>query len=297
MGKLPVKINTTAGIKFPIHFLLGFSRSGTSLVMTYLRGHSSIETGYEEPNHLYRLMTSVKWEDDYASELGIEKEELQNMLASSISLFTQHFYKELCKKTNKKLAVLKHPWLNPHAPKLAQIFPEAKFIILLRHPYDVIASCIDFRTYDASASSMFPANLNKLIHLYLKHMKTLLNFQRVCGKDRILFVRFEDFLKSPRTFLQEIFTFLGVKSQDSFTTQLIHQAKNDLLPLVGRVLITSNIVQPEKKFFNLTNAEKQKIRGTLKPFLPTLGYDDYQNVKLTVKPAKIPKKLKEGNDV
>lgn len=266
----------------PIHFLLGFSRSGTSIIMTYLRAHPAIETGYEEPNHLFRLLTSINWSEAHEDELGISEEELERITERAINRFINVFYKELAKTTEKKVVVLKHPWLNVYIKNLIRIFPKAKVGILLRHPYDVIASCADFRDFDSMAEKMFPKDLDKLISLYLRHTKALLNVQRQAEK-RIALLKFEDFIAKPDWFLRSFFNFIGVAADADTVDFILKAGDKDSLAFTARVLETTQIFKPEKKFIRMSKEDQLKIRRRLFPMVKRLNYSD---VIMTKEPMK-----------
>ena len=257
----------------PIHFLLGFSRSGTSILMSLLRGHPNIETGYEEPNHLYRLLGAVRWVDEHEEELDISSDLIANLHDDSIGVFTNYFYSKLCEETGRSTVVLKHPWLNIYIRRLGGIFPEAKFVVLLRHPYDALASVIDFRDTDKQAEQMFPEDMNKLIDLYWKHMKTALSAVGVL-KGRILYERYENLIKSPGQVLGRMFKFYGVRHGSNIISDVIEKSKSEDLPLTARVLMTSKLIEPQDKWSKIKEEDRERIRNRLGPLLKKIGYED-----------------------
>ncbi len=260
-------------MSIPIHFLLGFSRSGTSILMSLLRGHPDIETSYEEPNALFRLMGALKWGDEHEEELGISSEKISHLHNDSIGVYTNYFYSELCKETGRSVVVLKHPWLNIYIRRLGVIFPEAKFVVLIRHPYDVLASTIDFRDTDNQAAAMFPEDLNKLIDLYWKHVKTSLNAFGTL-KDRVSYEKYEDLIKSPGQVLGRMFKFYGLKHGGHIISDVLDKAKHDKLPITARVLMTSKILEPQDKWSKLKKEDQERIKNRLGPLLQKLEYEE-----------------------
>jgi len=260
-------------LRFPVHFLLGFSRSGTSLVMSYLRGHSQIETGYEEPNSLYRLLTAIRWSEEYEEELAVPIDVIKGIHDSAIGLHTTFYYKRLCDITKKKIAVLKHPWLNVYTRQLGEIFPQAHFIGLLRHPYDVIASTIDFRNSDRQAGLMFPEDLNKLMDLYWRHMRILWNARNVL-KGRLIFVKFEEFIGAPGKVLGTMFKHYGARVGNEEISEVLAKASSGSLELTARVLMTPKLITPKNKWSKLSKDDQDRIRNYLSPALEKFGYED-----------------------
>ena len=99
-------------LKFPIHFILGFNRAGTTLLLSYMRAHDDIETGFEEPDHIYRLVAKTsRYENDYPKYIGVPKVTVNSLQDKATVLFAKYFYGELARKYHRKLAVVKHPSL------------------------------------------------------------------------------------------------------------------------------------------------------------------------------------------
>jgi hypothetical protein len=259
--------------KFKIHFLLGVSRSGTSIVMSYLRAHPEIETGYEEPNHLYRLMMSLKYYRQYEEHLGIDLKVIEKLTYDSFRAFAEYFYSNLCEITGKKFAVLKHPWWAKYGFRLHQIFPEAKFIILLRHPYDVIASIVEFRKTSSIARKMFPSNVRDIAKLYNKHMRELQKLLKAFP-EQTLAVKFEDFLKTPRKFLQSIFTFLDCPLTKEQLDLLMEFGKAGQIPMTCKVLDQSNLFTPKKRYLDFSEEEMKLIKKWVDGYLKVLHYEE-----------------------
>ena len=257
----------------PIHFLLGFSRSGTSILMSLLRGHPDIETGFEEPNALFRLMSAVKWSDEHEEELGVSSEYITKLHDDAIKVYTDYFYSGFCKETGRSAVVLKHPWLSIYIRRLGMIFPEAKFVVLVRHPYDTLASTIDFRDTDRQAEQMFPEDLNKLIDLYWKHVKTSLNAVSVL-KDRISYEKYEDLLATPGQVLGRMFKFYDLRHGNGIISSVLEKANSGELPLTARVLMTSKLIEPQDKWSKLKEEDQARIRNRLGPLLQKLGYEE-----------------------
>ena len=130
---------------FSLVFLVGFPRSGTTLLDTILRTHSKISVLEEKPfllnirhdffkknsNNLYALMHITEK----------EKSELRNS-------YFKNFKKEI--KQNK-IIVDKLPLSLIELGFIKSIFPDSKIILSLRHPCDVTLSCFfsSFKINDA----------------------------------------------------------------------------------------------------------------------------------------------------
>ena len=258
-----------------IHFLFGFSRSGTSIVMSYLRGHEQIETGYEEPNHLWRLMGHMSWFSGYQDNIGIGKAKIQSITDRSIKGFVESFYGGICEETGKPKVVLKHPWLIPYVDGLIRIFPDSKFIILLRHPYDVIASVLDFTKNDDMANEMFyGGELLPIIELYKNHMQKLLE-EKEKYTNKFLMIRFEDFVNKPGITLNKVFEFLGIPTTEKEMREILHGKR---VVKTARVLEDLKIKKPKRKFLSLSLDKQKIIVKNLNKITRELGYGDMNEI-------------------
>ena len=258
---------------FSINFLLGMPRSGTSSVMSYLRGHPDIETGFEEPDHLYRLMKSQKWYEQYEQYLGVPAKHVNKITFDAYRVYTKHFYSQLCIVTGKKLVVLKHPLLSSYADYLRKIFPKGKFIILVRHPYDVVASISYFRTVNSAIKATFPAEINQIAKTYATYMGRLKTLTDMVP-DRVSMVKFEDFLESPEDFLGKIFEFLDCKLSDSEISKIIEQANDESLCRTSRVVTQTKLFNPEERHLKLSSEDKRAIKDYAISYMTLFNYKE-----------------------
>ena len=258
-----------------INFLLGFSRSGTSIVMSYLRAHSQIETGYEEPNHLWRLMGHLKYKEDYAKNLNVPGKYIQGITDKSIRIFVETFYAGLSSRTGKRRIVLKHPWLVPYINDIYRIFPDAKFIILWRHPYDVIASTMDFAKNDNVAKEMFGTKLSPIVSKYKRHVEFLFKFSKKHDYNKVLNVKFEDFIKTPKQTLAIMFDFLGAGTDSE---ELLDISNGKGVVKTARVLDNLKIITPKRKFFEMSSKHQGAIAKSLSKYAHRLGYDTMTDI-------------------
>ncbi len=122
--------------KDPI-FLIGFPRSGTTLLDTIFRTNNDVEVIEEKPilkNFLIKLEKKTK-----------NKLMKLNDLSEDDIIEMQTFYfkeREQYQKNNKaKLVIDKLPLNMIHIGEILRFFPDAKFVFALRHPYDSVLSC------------------------------------------------------------------------------------------------------------------------------------------------------------
>ena len=132
----PIKFNNLDDINDPV-FLVGFPRSGTTLLDTILRTHDLIDVLEELPliDNFINILEKKNKND---------LSELQNISEISFNSMRKTYFDERSKhipNNNNKTLIDKLPLNIIHAAEILYFFPKAKFILALRNPYDVVLSC------------------------------------------------------------------------------------------------------------------------------------------------------------
>jgi len=119
-------------------FLIGFPRSGTTLLDTILRSHPEIDVVEEKP-----LLNSV--ELLIKSKFKYSLDELHKLNSDDIDFLQKHYLKILKnnsdKDKNAKILIDKFPFQTVCLPLINALFPKAKIIFTHRNPYDTVLSC------------------------------------------------------------------------------------------------------------------------------------------------------------
>ena len=132
-----LKRNTFFKEKNNVCFLIGFPRSGTTLLDTILRSHPEIDVIEEKPivNSLEKV---IKNQFNYQLDEIYKLSEFQTEKLRKYYL--ENIYK-LSDKKNAQIMIDKFPFQTVSLPLINFIFPEAKVIFAHRHPYDTVLSC------------------------------------------------------------------------------------------------------------------------------------------------------------
>ena len=151
-------------------FLVGFPRSGTTLLDTMLMGHGNVEVLEEEPT----LRNATK----FLPEFG----DIPTATDEQISGARDEYYRTAANLTQLapgKLLVDKNPLSMNGLPIIARLFPDARIILALRHPCDVVLSCYatNFKLNDGMSSFLrleTAAELYDLSFRYFEQAQELL---------------------------------------------------------------------------------------------------------------------------
>ncbi len=200
-------------------FIGGCERSGTSLVQKILASHSRIAGGPElvftgRIAELYHLM-SASYPPEYAAriETFYDREELAEAFRS---FFNRFFRKILEQKPDAVYLSEKTPSNIFAAAQLLEIFPDSRFVHIIRDGRDVLASHREVRQrFERSANAPYRrANLrphrvcarwNRAAEIHLE----LMNHPELA--ERYLSIRYEDLVRDPARTLGEMFGFLELE--------------------------------------------------------------------------------------
>ena len=121
---------------YNLSFLIGFPRSGTTLLDTILRSHPDIEVVEEQPvvSYIEKLIQE---------RLKIKLTSINKISNKDLEILRQQYYQLLTRDIgkDKNLIIDKLPLNTVSLPLINRLFPHAKIIFTHRHPYDTVLSC------------------------------------------------------------------------------------------------------------------------------------------------------------
>ncbi len=232
-------------------FLVGFPRSGTTLLDTMLMGHPSIEVLEEEPtlHEAYRLLNY----DNLPVATDEHIQAARDAYFETAASFTP------LKPGN--LLVDKNPLAMNAVPFIRRLFPEARIILALRHPCDVLLSCFvtNFRMNDGMANFV---NLDTAAELYDISFSYFERVQQLMPTPAHV-VAYESVVDDRDRELRVLFEFLELDWHDAV---LDHQAT-----ALGRGRIkTASYSQVVEPIYKRSAGRWHNYRRHLEPIFPVL---------------------------
>jgi len=188
-------------------FLVGFPRSGTTLLDTILRSHSKVCVVEEKPMLAYARQ-SIHVDDNL--------EKIENLDHREISIARRAYYDELEKylagPNEDRLIIDKLPLNILEIPLIHRLFPGSEIVLAIRHPLDSILSCWmqDFKLNDAMANMI---DLERIVDFYCLAMNTL----KVCRSRydlNVHMIRYEDLVHDMKSELTSLLRFLRLAWED-----------------------------------------------------------------------------------
>jgi hypothetical protein len=183
-------------------FVIGSPRSGTTLLRLILDAHPRISCG-EETHFLRDLEAIVGRHWDLLASYGLER---SWWLGRIRDLYTT-FQREVLSRSGKARWAEKDPTYTLHLGFLEELFPEARYVHLLRDGHDVVASFRDRWGYRSAARAARTE--------WARHVSAARALGARIGGSRFLELRYERLVADPETETRRLFAFLGEAWQPS----------------------------------------------------------------------------------
>lgn len=190
-------------------FLLSQPRSGSTLTQRILSTHSKIDT-LQEPWIMLHPLYALKNE-------GIETEYNHMISKTALELFIDKlpkkrdtYYKEISRYllniysliAKKEFFLDKTPRYYLILDELLNVFPDSKYIFLIRNPLSVLGSIINtWVKNDWMRLKEYESDLKKCLDVYIKHIDNKAVYK----------IRYENLIKSTETEMHNLLNFLGLK--------------------------------------------------------------------------------------
>ena len=191
-------------------FLLGFPRSGTTLLDTILRSHPEIDVLEEKP-----IIQSI--ESIITSKYNYSLSELYKLSEDQLRILREHYLKNLKDNSTKgkkaKILIDKFPFNTVCLPLINLMFPNAKIIFTHRNPYDTVLSCFQQAFEPNNAMSNF-RSINSSAKIYDITMNCWVDYK---DKLNLKFVmsKYEDLIEDFDAHILKVLNFLDVNWDDN----------------------------------------------------------------------------------
>ena len=247
-------------------FLVGFPRSGTTLMDTILRSHSKIEVLEEKPTVVAAKAAIRKngYNEIHNKVFSID------IISEARSSYIKEFRKHIKSSDTNSVYIDKLPLNLIEVPLINQLFPSAKFILALRHPFDTILSCW-MQDFEINAAMANMVDLDRIVDLYCIAMETF----KICRSDynlNVHTIRYEDLLEDLKGESSALLTFLDLtwetKMEDYRATALKRGRINT--PSYSQV---SQPIYKEAKYRWVNYKEYlDKYSDQIEPWIQEFGY-------------------------
>ena len=171
------------------------------------------------------------------------------------------FYKKLL-VYNNQIILIKNPFHSTRLNVLNDIFPNARYIHIIRHPYKVVPSTQRMWDIVGSQNSMnrnwMKPSIKEVSEIYNQMLEEIDQAKNNLPEKRFYEVKFEDFENNPKEEIKSIYNHFGLQYSDKLDLSL-----DDFL---------STIKDYKKNEYTLSNEVKTDISEVLKPWMIKYNY-------------------------
>ena len=246
-------------------FMIGFPRSGTTLLDQILDSHPRIQTLEERPTfaEVYKEILG------YSSPLAWV---IPSLSPGHFSQLRDRYFRAVDRYLERQPGLLlidRNPFRTRDAGLLYRLFPAARFIFMVRHPCDVCLSCfMQSFAHDPGTVNFF--TLHDAAALYAKVMDLWQHYLRVLPIDYHM-VRYEDLLDDFEGETRRLLDYLEVGWDEAVRRHTEHAR--------GRTLHTASYHQVVEPLYRRARYRWQRyaeqlapVMDVLKPYIDYFGY-------------------------
>ena len=195
-------------------FVIGAPRSGTTMIERILSSHSMI-LGGPEPHLLTPLAHMGYWgKVDKAPYDHILAAEAQRSFVGALPNKEQDYwdacraycdtlYGRYLSTSNKNVCLDKTPAYALVLPFIARVFPDAKYVVLTRHPLALFSSYAD-SFFDGNYEAAH--NYNPILNRYVPALAAFLRRT----EPPHFHICYEDLVRDPEPWMRQIYSYIGV---------------------------------------------------------------------------------------
>ena len=240
-------------------FIIGFPRSGTTLLDTILGAHPEFKVLEEQPTVHVMLERLATFAGGYPAGLATLTAEQQ------LTLRTAYFQAAAAIKgaPGQQRLLDKSPFNTAHAGLIHRVFPEALLIFVARHPGDVCLSCF-MNNFELNSGTQHFTRLETKVSLYCQVMALWQTYAETLPL-RCQVVRYEDLVNQPEKELRHLLVGLGVSWSGSVLEHVTHALKRGHIP-------TPSYAQVYRPIYHDACYRWRRYTDFLQPYIETFGY-------------------------
>ena len=248
-------------------FIVGFPRSGTTLLELVLDAHPELKSIDEQPF----LQNAL---DDILAEHVRYPEELAKLTAPQLDRIRAAYWARTAQRLKlapHKRLIDKNPLNILRLPVIKRLFPNAKILLAIRHPCDVILSCY-MQHFRAPDFALLCRDIPMLAQAYRKTFDFWHSQQALLRAD-VHELQYESFVNDFHAYTRRVFDFLEVAWDDV----VLAPAKRATQKLFISTPSYSQVVQPVNTQsvgrWNNYRTHFEASLPVLAPYLQRWGYD------------------------
>jgi len=250
-------------------FLLGFQRSGTTLLDTMLGGHSKVSVMEEQPV-LNRVISHM------CERFGDYPEALPRLDNAALAELRTVYFEQAIQLSDwngssESLLLDKSPLHTVHLGLIHQLFPQAPIILALRHPYDVCLSCF-MQDFAMNPFMLHYLSVEGVAKVYEKVMSLWFYFSQQLAFPRFE-LKYEALVERPEDVLRTLVSFLDLDWEPALADHRSHAMERGLINTPSYHQVTKAVYRSARYRWKRYQPQMQEAIKTLAPFAEKFGYE------------------------
>lgn len=248
-------------------FVIGFPRSGTTLLEQVLDSHPDIHTVDELPL-IYELEKAV------AAMPGGYPEALADLDSKRVAKLREMYFRDAGRywmAETGRILIDKLPLNICNVALIQRVFPGAKFILALRHPHDVCLSCFmqNFQMNSAMANFL---TLEDTARLYARVMDLWQRSVEVLAP-RVHVLHYEDLVGNLEAEAARLLDFLDLEWDDAILTYADTARRRKKIHTPSYQQVTEGLYTRATGRWRRYGDAMAPIIEILEPYVKSFGYD------------------------
>ena len=249
-------------------FLMGFQRSGTTLIDTVLGTHEQVQV-LEELPVLSRTIA------DMTHISGRYPQCLASLTADQVVRIRERYFfhaRSLGWKDDGRLLLDKSPLHTVHAALLRVLFPQSPILFVLRHPLDVCLSCFmqDFTMNAFMTHFTTPEGVGRVYSAVMTSW--------IAVRERLEYpvhtVCYERLVADPSVQVRRIVEYLDLPWRESLLDHTRHARNRGLINTPSYEQVTRPINQSAVNRWQRYASRLEATRKAVQPFIEAFGYNE-----------------------
>jgi len=195
----------------PIYFIVCCPRSGSTWLRFLLNDHPDISCGPEFAifSDKYGISNMIKCYRNDKSHVGFSRAMSEEKFISLVRNFCIEMYQSSAKqfKPSARIIVDKSPEHTFFLNDIRYIFPNTKFIFLIRDPRDTSISL--YESAKSWANGIFPKSVIESIDMWIKYNEQIL--KQIKEVDSLM-IHYEDIINDTSRVLSKCYKYLGAET-------------------------------------------------------------------------------------
>jgi tetratricopeptide (TPR) repeat protein len=248
-------------------FIVGFPRSGTTLLELVLDAHPELKSIDEQPF----LQNAL---DEILAEHVRYPEELAKLTVAQLGRIRASYWARTAQRLKlapHKRLIDKNPLNILRLPVIKRLFPNAKILLAIRHPCDVILSCY-MQHFRAPDFALLCRDIPMLAQAYRKTFDFWHSQQALLRAD-VHELRYESFVSDFHAYTRRVFDFLEVAWDDAVLAPATRATQKLFISTPSYSQVVQPVSTQSVGRWNNYRTHFEASLPELAPYLQRWGYD------------------------